>query len=135
VIFDPRVVSLETVMRRYFSRAGSGGRTEGQYRAEVFPTSEEQAERIRNIAEPSTIPLAEAGSAEAKFWSAEAYHQKYRLRRKTAVVDKLAEGFGPRWDEHAYATKLNAAGQPDFDVEVWLKAMPLAISDAFRREF
>ena len=104
----------------------------GQYRSQIFPVSVEQAETIRSLANGTEVPLAEAGSAEATFWPAEAYHQKYRLRRNTEVVARMAEVFGPRWDEHVYATKLNAADERGFDLEPWLTEMPALITDAFR---
>ena len=103
------------------------------YRSQIFPVSDEQAETIRSLANGSSAPLAEPGSAEATFWSAEAYHQKYRLRRNAGAVSMMTNVLGPRWDEHAYATKLNAAGERGFDIKPWLTEMPTAITDAFRR--
>jgi peptide methionine sulfoxide reductase MsrA len=133
VIFDPAVLSIEDLLRQYYLKTGGVGSTLGQYRSQIFPVSGEQAETIRSLANGSRVPLAEPGSAEATFWPAEAYHQKYRLRRDAGVVGRMAEVLGPRWDEHVYATKLNAAGQCEFDLEPWLTEMPTVITDAFRR--
>lgn len=133
MIFDPAVLSIEDLLRQYYSRTRGTGRTVGQYRSQIFPVSGEQAEMIRNLVNGSRVPLAEPGSAEATFWPAEAYHQKYRLRRNAGVVSGMADVLGPRWDEHVYATKLNAAGERGFDLELWLTEMPTLITDAFRR--
>ena len=133
MIFDPSVLSVEDLLGRYFTKAGSSGSTVGQYRSQIFPVSDEQSETIRSVANGSRVPLAEPGSAEATFWSAEAYHQKYRLRRNADIVAKMAEVLGPRWDEHVYATKLNAASERGFDLKPWLTKMPTVITDAFMR--
>ena len=133
VVFDPAVLSLEELLRQYYLTTGGGGSTVGQYRSQIFPVSGEQSETIRSLANGSRVPLAEPGSAEATFWPAEAYHQKYRLRRNAGAVARMADVLGPRWDEHVYATKLNAAGERGFDLESWLTKMPTVITDAFRR--
>ncbi len=133
MIFDPSVLALEDVLRQYYSMVGGSSSTVGQYRAQVFPVSGEQAEAIRGLANGSKVPIAEPGSAEVTFWPAEAYHQKYRLRRNVGLVSKMADILGDRWDEHVYATKLNAASARGFDIKPWLAEMPAAIADAFRR--
>ena len=88
---------------------------------------------IRRSLNGSDVPLGEPGSPEARFWSAEDYHQKYRLRRNAGLVSALADHFGPRWDEHLYATKLNAVGARGFDIKPWLEEMPAVVVDRFRR--
>ena len=133
MIFDPAALSIEDLLRQYYSRTRGTGRAVGQYRSQIFPVSSEQAETIRSLANGSTVPLAEPGSAETTFWPAEDYHQKYRLRRNAGLVARMADVLGPRWDEHVYATKLNAAGERGFDLEPWLTEMPTLISDAFKR--
>jgi peptide methionine sulfoxide reductase MsrA len=133
VIFDPSVLSIEDLLRQYFSKTLGLGSMVGQYRSQIFPASEEQAEAIRSLVNGSNVPLAEPGSAEATFWPAEAYHQKYQLRRNAGLVSEMTDVLGPRWDEHVYATKLNAAGARGFDIKPWLTEVPTVISDAFRR--
>ncbi len=133
MIFDPAVLSIEDLLRQYYSRTGGTGPTVGQYRSQIFPVSGEQAETILSLANGSRVPLAEPGSAEATFWPAEAYHQKYRLRQNAGLVARMADVLGPRWDEHVYATKLNAADERGFDLEPWLTEMPTLIVDTFRR--
>jgi hypothetical protein len=44
----------------------------------------------------------------ARFWDAEDYHQKYRLRRRARFVARLEKELGPTWDRYPIATKLNA---------------------------
>lgn len=132
MIFDPSVLSIEDVLGQYFSRARGSGSTIGQYRSQIFPISDQQAVTIESLANGSGVPLATPGSAESTFWSAEAYHQKYRLRRNAGVVSAMTERYGSRWDEHVFATKLNAVGERGFDIEPWLAEMPTAIADAFK---
>lgn len=131
MIFDPIVLPIENLMRQYYSMTVASRSMVGQYRSQIFPASEEQAEAIRSLANGSNVPLAEPGSPEAVFWPAEAYHQKYRLRRNATLVSTMTEVLGPRWDEHAYATKLNAAGERGFDLKPWLTEMPGVITAAF----
>lgn len=133
MIFDPSVLSIEDLLGPFLSRARGSGSTIGQYRSQIFPVSDQQAATIESMARGSGVPLATPGSAEAIFWSAEAYHQKYRLRRNAAVVSAMTERYGPRWDEHVFATKLNAVGERGFDIKPWLAEMPTAIADAFKR--
>ena len=132
MIFDPAVLPLEDLMRQYYAQTSGSSRTVGQYRSQIFPQSGEQAEAIRSLANGSSVPLAKPGSAEAKFWPAEAYHQKYRLRRNSGAVAAMAEVLGRRWDEHVFATKLNAAGERGLDLQPWLAEMPTVIAEAFR---
>jgi hypothetical protein len=132
VIFDPAVLSFEELLRQYDSKTRGAGWPTGQYRSQIFPASVEQAETIRTLENGSRVPYAEPGTPEARFWPAEAYHQKYRLQRSAHVVAKMADVLGPRWDEHVYATKLNAAGERGFDLTPWLAEIPTAIGDAFR---
>jgi len=133
VIFDPSVLSIEDLLRLYFSKTGGLGSMVGQYRSQIFPASDEQEEAIRSLVNGASVPLAEPGSPEARFWPAEAYHQKYQLRRKSHLVSTMSEVLGHRWDEHVYATKLNAVGARGFDIKAWLAEMPSVITDAFRR--
>lgn len=131
MVFDPEVVSLEDILLLYLQHAAGRGSRSGQYRSEIFPISEQQADEIRVLVEDTGVPLAEPGSDEALFWPAEDYHQKYRLRRNAELVAAMAQTLGPRWDEHVFATKLNAAGNNGFDVKPWLDQMPEPIVDAF----
>ena len=133
MIFDPAVLPIEELMGRYYLQTGGSGRTVGQYRSQIFPVSGEQADTLRGLANGSGVPLAEPGSAEATFWPAEAYHQKYRLRRNAGAVATMVEVLGRRWDEHLFATKLNAAGERGFDLKPWLAEMPPVIARAFQR--
>jgi peptide-methionine (S)-S-oxide reductase len=57
------------------------------------------------------------------FWSAEDYHQKYRLRRNRGLLPYLKEELGQRWDEHSLSTKLNASGQKGFNEKPWLSIL------------
>ena len=131
MVFDPDVISLEDILLLYLQQAAGRGSRSGQYRSQIFPISEQQADEIRAVAEEVGVPLAEPGTDHARFWPAEDYHQKYRLRRNSELVAVMEEALGPRWDEHVHASKLNAAGTKGFDVKPWLNEMPEAIVDAF----
>ena len=131
VVFDPELLALEDILLLYLQQAAGRGSRSGQYRSEIFPISEQQADEIRVMAQGADVPLAEPGTDQAAFWPAEDYHQKYRLRRNAELVTVMTETLGPRWDEHVFATKLNAAGNRGFDVKPWLDQMPAAIVDAF----
>ena len=119
-------------MEDYFSKVGGFGSLFGQYRSEIFPDSPEQEEAIRRLMRGKRVPIAAPGSPEARFWSAEDYHQKYALRRNKNLIAALQQQLGPRWGEHVYATKLNAVGARGFDVKPWLAEMSAPIVDAFR---
>lgn len=129
VIVDPGVLSMEALLREYFRVARGGGGSFGQYRSEVFPTSQAQLELARRVAGSSGIPVA----APTVFWSAEDYHQKYRIRRNSDLVEKLASLLGPRWDEHAFATKLNGGRESDVRLAPWLDEMPTELAASYRR--
>ena len=132
MVFDPSVLTLEALLDEYFTRARGSGATFGQYRAQLFPASEAQATVLQDLAASEGIPATAPGSAEARFWPAEDYHQKYKLRRNQELVERMASTLGSRWDEHLFATKLNAVGQRGFDLKPWLAEMPDTIRQAFR---
>jgi nitrite reductase/ring-hydroxylating ferredoxin subunit len=56
------------------------------------------------------------------FWSAEEHHQKYRLQRNKLFLPFVEQELGVRWDEHSYATKLNASTEADFDTTPWVES-------------
>lgn len=118
-------------------RHRAGVRHEGQYRTLVIPQDGDQAAVVQGALDdvllgfhPIVVPF---GPDESKFWDAEDYHQKYRLRRNQAVVPMLGRLFGPRWDQHSLATKLNAASVAGMELAPWLDPLTPEMQRAFRR--
>lgn len=134
VVFDPQRIGFGELVQRW-AEWHRPQRSRGQYRSLLIPADGAQQLEVERFAERfgeefQQIVIA-PDSAEAHFWDAEAYHQKYRLRRKQGLVMRLEVELGADWDRHQVATKLNAAREPGFQVEPWLAAL----SSEARREF
>ncbi|MCO4769618.1 MAG: peptide-methionine (S)-S-oxide reductase [Deltaproteobacteria bacterium] len=129
VIYDPDVVSFEELMGP-FSLSGRPLGGYGQYRTALFPQDVEQLEVIERLMGRKSPSVRDGvvrwDRPDARFWDAEDYHQKYRLRRKKAFVSQLEQELGPRWDQYPLATKLNASVRGDVDPEPWLAQLPSA---------
>lgn len=98
-------------------------RSHGQYRSIVGFTGPQERALAETYAASVEHPpqLVDTRTAQGRFWDAEDYHQKHRLRRDHALVAELQARCGPRWDEHALATKLNGS-----DHSRWLAGLPRA---------
>ena len=136
LIYAPEVIGLGALVAAYFDRhrPRAGG---GQYRSMLIATTPAQHARLDEF-EPvrqagDAIQRPSPGTAEAVFWDAEDYHQKYRLRRHKALIDALATDLGARWDETPLATKLNAAIRSKLDVDAWLPHLSSAARAAYKR--
>jgi len=87
VIYDPKVVSFETLVDVYFGSQnitqvnGQGGDRGSQYRSIIFYQNDEQKNIILEKKEALAKKLNEKIAAEVypfqKFWVAEDYHQDY----------------------------------------------------------
>lgn len=88
VIYDPKVVSFETLVDIYFGSQnptqvnGQGNDIGSQYRSIIFYQNEAQKQIILKKKEALAKKLNETIAAEVypfqKFWVAEAYHQNYK---------------------------------------------------------
>lgn len=135
VVYDRDQISYRDLLGNFESWLVRGGR-QGQYRPVLFIFDREQKqvaeELIQAIGKENAPEVIEAGEQKGYFWSAEDYHQKYRLRRNEKLV-RLAElDFGLRWDEHLYFTKLNGEGKKGFNSSQWLKKLPPEMQKAYR---
>jgi peptide-methionine (S)-S-oxide reductase len=123
VTFDPKSLSFAEILGAYRDWH-SPRRSMGQYRSVLIPSNPEQQEEVDRYLrwlEGRTAPhVIQPGTLEARFWDAEDYHQKHRLRRNPAMVQVLHDELGPQWDRHSIATKLNADRRGSFDPAPWL---------------
>ncbi len=120
MVYDPALLSYAQLLG-HLADWHTPRRTLGQYRSIVFVPDGQDAAVAGYLAglgevRPECIP---EGADAARFWDAEAYHQKYRLRRDQDRVARLRERFGARWDESELATKWNAKGVLGFDLAAW----------------
>ena len=92
VVFDPAVVSYETVAKRFFEihdptqEDGQGPDIGDQYRSEIFYTSPEQkavAEDLIRQLEAKGYDVGNAGNPGLPILSGEEYHQDYYERKGT----------------------------------------------------
>lgn len=113
VVFDPATLAFEVLFKDFRDWLTPTKAFGSKYRPVIFARSEEHTVLIRawvlGIEDEGTRPqVANASDPEAVFWDAEAYHQKYRLKKANPdLAEALAERLGSRWEEHELATKLN----------------------------
>ncbi len=136
VTFDPARVDYAALLERYRERH-TPRRGFGQYRSILFPQDEHQLLEIqrylRRLAGDAQPEIIAPNTPEARFWDAEDYHQKYRLRRNHALVRALEDELGADWDRWTIATKLNALRAPGFDASPWLATLSPAVTRALER--
>jgi peptide-methionine (S)-S-oxide reductase len=124
VVYDPSQITYVELLEN-LAAWHTPRRTLGQYRSIVFVPEGEQAAvdgYLGTLGEVRPEVLA-PGSVAARFWDAEDYHQKHRLRRDADAVGKLRERYGREWDRSELATKLNARGVLGFDAKGWVEAL------------
>jgi peptide methionine sulfoxide reductase MsrA len=126
VVYDPASTDYDSLLDHY-RETHTPRRSFGQYRSVLIPADSEQHKSavsyVLALGGPIDPEVVALNTPEARFWDAEDYHQKYRLRRNQALVPLLREALGPRWDEHTIATRLNAAGEAGFDASGWLDGL------------
>ena len=112
IVYDPKVIDYETLLATFWaSHRPVAEPWSVQYRSAIFvhdageravaeatlkARSDELGTRLYTTIEPLGV-----------FWPAEDYHQKYRLRHQTAVVEALERRHGDRWIDSKAAAKLN----------------------------
>lgn len=137
IIFDPSAITFDTLLeefRTWYTPSRGGG----QYRGAIFPSDDAQRASVQAyldaLPDPSFAPqVLLPGTEEARFWDAEAYHQKHRLRASPAVVAALEAEFGSRWDESSLATKLNGVEGKALRPDAWLACLSEPAQAAYRR--
>ncbi|MFK7998124.1 MAG: peptide-methionine (S)-S-oxide reductase [Polyangiales bacterium] len=113
VTFDPALIEFEELFEGFRNWLTPKKAFGSKYRPLIFAPSAEHNDAIhewaRSITDPNARPqVAECGDTETRFWDAEAYHQKWRLKKSNPdLAESLLERFGPAWDETELATKLN----------------------------
>lgn len=135
VVYDKELISYRSLLGNFESWFVPG-RKQGQYRQILFVYDREQKQvaddLLQAIGKENSPEVIEAGEQKGYFWSAEDYHQKYRLRRNEKLASLAELDFGPRWDEHLYFTKLNSDGGKGFNVSQWLGKLPQEMQKAYR---
>lgn len=118
VAYEASSIGLEQLLAVWAPRRHQ---LHGQYRSLVIvaPTQLEHALALVRSHSEVPVPVLSSASPEGRFWDAEDYHQKWRLRGDGPHAEQLEASFGERWDEHSFATKLNAARVPGFDAAPW----------------
>jgi len=97
--FDPEVLSYEDLLASFWSsRDHARPPFSRQYRAAVFTQDDHQQELAQRAAEAWSRdhgrPVTTAIEALERFYLAEGYHQKYRLRGERVLCDELLERYG-----------------------------------------
>lgn len=101
VIYDPKVVSFETLVKVYYGSQnatqanGQGPDIGSQYRSIIFFQNDEQKEIINTVsaeeAKNYDKPLAAEILPFQKFWIAEDYHQNYeRLNPESSYIQNVS---------------------------------------------
>jgi peptide-methionine (S)-S-oxide reductase len=118
VEFDPQVISLDALLERFWSSHDPTRARRSQYRAELYcdDASCGAAERsAAALASRRGVPIGTRVVPGARFFPAEAYHQKWKLRRHPLLWDELNHHYAGESETLASvaAAKLNAyvAGQ------------------------
>ena len=105
--FDPRIVSYDELLAAFWrAHRPTKEPYSRQYMAAVFPTTEAQRER----ALASRAQIANAVTqviANARFYLAEDYHQKYYLRHDRILMAELADYAPAAFVDSTAAARLN----------------------------
>ncbi len=135
VIYDKDLISYRDLLGNFESWFVPG-KKQGQYRPILFVFDRDQKnvaeELVRALGNENSPEVVEAGEQKGYFWTAEDYHQKYRLRRNEKFVNLAKLDFGSRWDEHLYFTKLNADERKGLSLSQWLMKLPPEMQKAYR---
>jgi methionine-S-sulfoxide reductase len=99
VDFDPEVIAYEELIAAFWaSRDHSRPPFSRQYRAAVFVGDDDQREVAHQTAETWArehgLEVTTAVESLDRFYMAEAYHQKYRLRRERELTRELVDRYG-----------------------------------------
>lgn len=108
------MLAYEDLLERFWGSHDPFSSSRSQYRAELFCADEGQRHAAQAVAdrlsEDHGRPVATAIVVGARFHPAEAYHQKWRLRRNPALFEALLANFDsePELLASTAAAKLNA---------------------------
>lgn len=127
--FNSEKISYGELLEKFWDWHDPTARRKTQYASKIFYHDEEQEEKAEN-SKPEGA-LTEIQELE-KFWPAEDYHQKYRLRN-SSLMEKFDDLSEEKFRESREVAKANAfvAGhlkEENFDQEV-----DLSISDSLKR--
>jgi peptide-methionine (S)-S-oxide reductase len=99
--YDPTVVTYDDLLAAFFSGHDTGARPfSTQYRSAIFYSTDSEgaaAERARARAEAGRGRLHTSIEPQTRFWIAEGYHQKFRLRSHKEVFADLLRNFPDEW--------------------------------------
>jgi peptide-methionine (S)-S-oxide reductase len=136
IYFDPRIITYRELLQEFASKYYNG-RSVGQYRMIFFTDNDREKYEVEKviknlISDNDSYPeVIDTDDEKGYFWSAEEHHQKYRLQRNKLFLPFVKQELGERWDEHSFATKLNASSETDFDITPWVETF----SDKAKRIF
>jgi peptide-methionine (S)-S-oxide reductase len=99
VDFDPTILSYADLLAAFWGdRDHTRPGFSRQYRAAVFAHDPVQQELANATAEAQArtggSPITTCVEPLTRFYLAEDYHQKYRLRRETTICDELVQRYG-----------------------------------------
>ena len=120
VVYDPETIRYEDLLTVFWASHNPINEPwSRQYRSAIFPAddAQEQLATRSKAARSKAVhrPLYTAIEAGARFWTAEDYHQKYRLRSEPALMKALAERYPDGgWVDSTAAARINGmlAGHP-----------------------
>ena len=113
VVYDPEKISYGTLLSVFWDAHDPTNEPWSvQYRSAIFPTTDEQLALAEASKRAKAAALGEeihtAIEAGARFWTAEDYHQKYRLRGEPVVMKALAERYPDGgWVDSTAAARIN----------------------------
>jgi methionine-S-sulfoxide reductase len=139
VDFDPAIVTYEDLLAVFWSaHRPTAPAHSRQYASMILPATDEQEAAAR--ASRATVtgllgPVTTEILAGARFYVAEDYHQKYRLRCDRVLAAEFARMYpdGPGFRESTAAARVNGyrdgyGTRPEFDAEIGM----LGLSEAAR---
>jgi methionine-S-sulfoxide reductase len=136
IYYDPYIITFRELLQEFASRYYNS-RSVGQYRTLFFTSNEREKNEVEKVIKNLTgenephPEIIDLDNEKGYFWSAEEHHQKYRLQRNKLFLPFVEQELGERWDEHSFATKLNASTETDFDITPWVETF----SDKAKRIF
>jgi peptide-methionine (S)-S-oxide reductase len=109
VDFDPARLSYEALLAEFWeAHDPSSPPWSTQYRAAVFTAGPAQAAAAEASKRALGVTVRTAIEPLDRFWNAEDYHQKYALRRESALLRELAGYDDAKVRDSTVAARLNA---------------------------
>jgi len=107
VTFDPEKIEYQDILNVFWQSHDSTLKTSRQYRSLLVPTSCEQTEMAKSHLKTAPQASKTVVVEGSKFITAEARHQKNRLRRDPAMVRCLVQSGHEDFTSSYLATRLN----------------------------